>query len=172
MESLYYEKQWNAAQRQNSTPCAGCSRNVEQDFGDYTSLTFVLPIKIRQNDIGFTEVALIMDDHWNFYRRAGPGIGTPGFTLSRGDILILSDGKYVDIDTLNLTTDQESLLMQQRMPGTSRGLSAGTVVFAGGAAISADGQTITVEAGFGFPSSPVSGFLAPNSVTAHWFSWR
>ena len=154
------------------SPCTACYGPVEQDFGDYTSFTLVLPIKVRQSDIGFTEFALIMDDHWNFYRRIGPGIGTPGISLSRGDVLIFSEGKYIDIDTLNLAADQESLLMLERMPGASRGLSAGTSVFAGGGAISADGQTVTVEAGFTFPPSGVSGFLAPNSVTTPWFSWR
>lgn len=113
-----------------------------------------------------------MDDHWNFYYRSGPGIGTWGAAITRGDVLVRQAGKYVDIDNLNLSADEESQLLQQRMPGVSSGVSGGSFIFVAGVATSVDGETMTVEGGFGLPPSPIAAFWAPESGTDPWFSWR
>ena len=139
MESLAYEKEWNAAHP--STPCTGCSGKVEYDFGEYTAINVAF---------GYFGGALVIDDFGNVYIRTDNNlIGSPGFGISRGDIFLSNgNGTWTDMDQAGLSREDKTVLAPNVLVGISRGGSIGAKYFAAGVAYNLVGPAhLTVETG-------------------------
>ncbi|MEZ4868014.1 MAG: RHS repeat-associated core domain-containing protein [Caldilineaceae bacterium] len=149
-------KQWLGGDQHSFQP-------PEQDFGDYTSFN---------GSMGMYDVAFIIDDFGNVYFRLGPGAGTPGVSVRRGDVLVEQSGGLgaKDIDQLGLTRKEKSDLMQELMPGVSEGVGGGIIYTSVSVSANLSPPFATfVESGVTGPF-PVSWGFAPISRTWYLFS--
>ncbi len=111
------------------------------DFGDYWSIN---------GSLGYFGGALIADDYGNIYVKSDNNfIGSPGFGVSRGDILISNgNGTWTDIDNLGVSRADKAALAPNILVGPSRGGSAGYAFLAAGVAYNLEGPAhVTVESG-------------------------
>ncbi len=132
------------------------------DFGDYWSIN---------GSAGVYELAFIIDDFSNVYFRTGPGAGSPGIAIRRGDVLVpTSDGsEFIDIDLAGLTRAEKSELMREVMPGLSSGVGGGIVYASVSLSTNIPPSATFIEAGGTFPL-PYSWSYAPTSQTWYLFT--
>jgi len=159
MEYLYYEKEWDAAQRHNSTPCTGCSGKVESDLADYVAVTYGAGFA---PGVGISEVSIIVDQYWNVYIRLASSVNTRGFSASIGDAFVNTSpdgnlfGQRVDLDSLNVSEAEKVRLLQGVLTGHSASAS-GTWWAGPGASIGLQAPyNVTAEAVIGAPGLAVS----------------
>lgn len=159
MESLAYEKQWNAAQRQNSTPCTGCSGNVESDLADYVGVTYGARFA---PGVGISEASIIVDQYWNVYIRLASSVNTRGFSASVGDVFVNTSpdgnlfGQRVDVDSLSVSEAEKVQLLKGALTGHSASASGTWWAGPGGSIGLQAPYNVTAEAVVGAPGIAVS----------------
>ena len=139
------------------------------DLGDYTAFS---------GSLGLLGYSIIRDDFGRIYVRLGLDIGTPGISLTRGEVLRIDDPNKVglrniisgdfaaiDIDEIGLSNEQKQDLMQSLMVGPSTNGSFNYMLFSFEASKSA--SSISIDNGIGGPN--LGGNYSPYSYT--WQLW-
>jgi hypothetical protein len=145
MESDAY-KAWEATLPKYTAP-------PPLDTGDYWAITF---------GAGIVEGSVVRDDYGNWYLRGGAGVNTGGVSVSRGDILVNTNSEgppfqnLVDIDALNLSSEEMNVVARQALTGWSSSASGTYYVGAGGSSGLHSPYHATIEATLGPPGVSVT----------------